>query len=253
MGAVAVLKVGSTTTVLLAAKSLENPIKNWSTTMNLMSSDRDRLLKTVLDQAHWELQALGSPPTLVAGGEVLRRFPSLVAIIRAFGWPLWVPSGIEEGQIAWLGVKSKYPAARWVVDVGGGSTEFISSQNIFSIPVGVASANRLKEVVWPPMDAARPILIGGTAEIVAQSAGSPIISRERFRELKGMVSKFGDLPGVVLDPARQVLVPGALMLLDSLWSHYRWESVQVASRGFTAGLWLVASLGRGGSQVAHGA
>jgi exopolyphosphatase/guanosine-5'-triphosphate,3'-diphosphate pyrophosphatase len=67
--------------------------------------------------------------------------PSSWKAEAALGFPIEVIAGREEARLIYLGVAHTLPnpqTRQLVVDIGGGSTEFIIGQNIKPIRTGVA-------------------------------------------------------------------------------------------------------------------
>jgi exopolyphosphatase/guanosine-5'-triphosphate,3'-diphosphate pyrophosphatase len=95
----------------------------------------------------------GLAPTAVraVATNVFRAAPNANAFIpqaeRALGFPIEIVSGIEEARLIYLGVSHALPAStarRLVVDIGGGSTEFIIGRGfeplrLESLPIGCVS------------------------------------------------------------------------------------------------------------------
>lgn len=241
MRPIAVIKIGTTSTVLLVASSLKDPLVREQTVVDLMAADRVKMLTEVLERFDRLLRPWGNLKVLVAGGEALRIFPHLQNAVAHRPWPLWRLTAVEEGRLTYAAVKAADPHAEVVVDLGGGSLELITATKTYSFPWGAARPGPDPGTKWPPLPLGRAVLVGGTAVLASRLLGRQEVTAE---DLKGLIlSPPG--PQALGDPVRARIFPQGLNILNTLVSHYRWPCLTVTSVGLTEGLWLAASLGRG--------
>ncbi|PSR20734.1 MAG: hypothetical protein C7B45_13685 [Sulfobacillus acidophilus] len=243
----AVVKVGSTSTTLLLAERLDSPLRRAQELVDLFSEDGIARITAMAQEWSAYLGSLGVR-VLAAGGEATRTNPALERQLQQFFPNWWHLTGTMEGRLAWLAVKSRHPAAELVIDIGGGSTEIISSRIAWTFPVG-ATRFDAKTINWPPLDHfAPPVVIGGTAVTLAQWAACLQLDRLTVKRMHEQLTyspeKFQNM-----EPMRRKILPTGLALLDSVLAHGRWNQFQVSPRGLTEGLWIAASLGRGGSNL----
>lgn len=255
---VTVVKIGSTTLSLLSAMRLSAPIKREQAVLHLIRRTPEDAAAAVRRQVEaWsrDLGALGR--FLAGGGQVLRERPEL---LQQMPWPVWAPSGHEEARLAWLAVAAATrEESPLVVDIGGGSTELVSSRVSYSLPIGVGRAGQF---TWPEAGlSGRVTLVGGLGHVLGilsgHGPGEPISARAVAR-LGGEIRKqsTAELVGRGVGADRAPLVPRGLEILSSLLATYGWDSLAWADRGLLEGLWLAASLGRGrqaGPRLDHGA
>lgn len=238
--AASIIKLGTTTSVLFVAPQLDTPWARDYQTVNLLREDAegrlDQLLgrwRDLLTRHHW-------PAPLVAGGEGLRMRPQLVSVVQRYFDDWWPLDGRLEGRLAWIGVKAQHPDLDVLLDIGGGSTECVTPRDSWSI-----SAGALRPQVdwsWPPLSDHPPVVIGGTAGVLAQLWNRPVITREHIARVS---ERRHDLANW-LTPERQALFQGGVIVLERFWDHYGWPFVRLSERGLLEGLWLTRSLGRKG-------
>lgn len=239
---IAIMKVGSTSTTLLVAETLGHPVTRHQRLFDL--SRRDDQTALLSQAARWREEALayGSEP-LAAGGEKVRQNPWLENELRQTFPDWWSLNAHMEGRIAYLGVKAEDDLCDGVIDIGGGSTEIITSTHTWSFPVGAASPGR--QFSWPQLSPLlHPVFVGGTAVALARWAKSFRVTRDT---LETMLSNIKRDPQAFseIDPLRLRLLPQGLSLMLSLAEHTGCDSLTISERGLSEGLWLVASLGRG--------
>jgi hypothetical protein len=239
----AIVKFGSTSTVLLVAERLDKPLLQKQAMIDLFSEDGIARVIAMAQQWGAALSAQGVV-AWAAGGEATRANAELERQLRRVFPNWWHLTGTLEGRLAWLAVKSGHPAAELVIDIGGGSTEIISSRAVWTFPVGAARFDA-RVMVWPSLDQfAPPVVIGGTALTLARWAGRLTLDRSALQRMRDQLAlspeKFQDM-----DAMRRKILPAGLALLDSVLQHGGWTRFEVSPRGLTEGLWIAASLGRG--------
>lgn len=242
MRAVAVIKLGSTSSRLVVASRLTRPLADEYQMLSLMAADAEETLNLLLADWHQRLARWQVSP-LVAGGEALRRRPHLIRVIQRYFSRVWWLDGPTEGRLAWMGVVSANPSAGVVIDVGGGSTEVVTSRASWSFPVGAATLPQ--SVVWPEIRVAHPVFVGGTARVLGEWCGGSRFTREDVHRLSDVAEGVEKVPGLSLDPGRLPLLTQGLAVIDEMMAHSGWSAATGASQGLTEGLWLAASLGRG--------
>ncbi len=242
MSAVAVLKIGSTTTSLLVAKSLSTPLAFEQYVINLFEPGAEERLGNIIAYFTQIVDTLGCKRRIAAGGQALREFPNLRNPFDRWHWALWLPDGSMEGRLSWFALKAQEPEMDWLLDIGGGSTELASAKRTISLPIGAATPNTA--VDWPEdIHAEAPYVIGGTAHAVSILAGRPII---QLATVKRLAREMKDNPKRLefMDSMRRKVFPQGLAVIGEVMEHYRWSEVRYSPHGFLEGIWLAASLGR---------
>lgn len=238
----AIIKFGSTSTTLLIAERVDRPIVRHQHLLDLLSpAGRHRVL-TLARQLRMTAEYHAANP-LAAGGEALRRDPDIEKALAEIFPHWWHLSADMEGRLAWLAVKSRHSACDLVVDLGGGSTEFIAPSQVWSIPEGAAQ---------PPYNAplpsvrsfGRPVFIGGTAVALKRWIGRDRLTSADAHVMREALQHSPDeFPHI--DNLRLRILPRGLDLLARIVEDMGWNEFEVSERGLTEGLWLAASLGRG--------
>jgi exopolyphosphatase/pppGpp-phosphohydrolase len=241
----AVIKLGSTTSVVLVAARLAEPQWREYRTLNLLTPSGASQLPELLKRWDKQLTQMGALTPLVAGGEAFRRHPELVPIVTNHFSRWWNLTGVQEGRLAWIGVKAADPAADVVVDIGGGSTEMVTATQTYSMPIGAARPNA--QVVWPALPRGRPVLVGGTAVVLSRVFGADTVDSDSIRDLGRHAASPAWRALVAREagsPQRADLFWGGLQCLLQLLAVQAWTAVTISPRGLLEGLWLIASLGR---------
>lgn len=248
---VGVVKIGSTTVSALAAERLSDPAFRRAHGLSLIRMSpafAQRALHETLSEFQQAFRQLGVQRSLIAGGEVLRRKPELSPS------PAWILSAEEEGRLAWAGVQAQHHHPICLVDIGGGSTELVSTRRAVSIPVGVESPPASLSNDWPDLHAEFggqcAILVGGTAYAIATLVGiesESLTTPDRLlNQLKGYAQWSPErLMAQGISELRARLLPRGMELVSALLSVYPFQTVGWSPRGLLEGLWLAASLGRG--------
>lgn len=241
MRTVAVIKIGTTTSVMLAGADLTTACLRRQRLANLLGPDRSETLATVLADFSRELVGITGRRPLVAGGEAFRLHRDLAATAARQGFPVWTLTPEQEGRLCYAAVKAVKPDTRLVVDLGGGSTELAMADAVWSLPLGAARSETPEHAAIAPARAQRPVWVGGTAVLTAQLLGTRSVSLESLRHLAQA------LPALApdLDPLRRELYPHGLGLMIALAARYQWQNLAICERGLSEGLWLAACLGRG--------
>ncbi len=245
MKTVAVIKIGSTSTTLLVAADLDHVLERQQRIVNLYSACGPGMLGEVLGEYADLADRCHATFRLAAGGEGLRQHQELPQLIRSHGWPYWGVDGQLEGQLTWSAVKALKAEAKWVWDIGGGSTELCSANAVYSIPVGAAHPGVAS---WPDVEnMGVPVVVGGTAHALYKILGEEKMTSESIDAVQRQLRSHPDLLAAMGETRRKIL-PAGLNILRELMEIYRCEEVTFSSRGFLEGLWLAASLGKGRAQ-----
>ncbi|MDA8193170.1 MAG: hypothetical protein M0Z53_04105 [Thermaerobacter sp.] len=242
MRTVAVIKIGTTTSVMLAGADLTTACLRRQRLANLLGSDRSETLARVLADFSRELAGIPGRRPLVAGGEAFRLHPELAAVAARQGFPVWTLTPEQEGGLCYAAVKAVKPDTRLVVDLGGGSTELATADAVWSLPLGAARSASPEHAAIAAAGAQRPVWVGGTAVLTARLLGTRSVSLQALRHLAQ------SLPAALppdLDPLRRELYPHGLGLMIALAARYEWQNLAICERGLSEGLWLAACLGRG--------
>ncbi|HEX9180124.1 MAG TPA: exopolyphosphatase [Burkholderiales bacterium] len=232
----------------------------------------------------------GLPPHAVraVGTNTLRVAKNAPQFLRraqaALGFPIEVIAGREEARLIYVGVAHELPASdekRLVMDIGGGSTEFIIGTRFkphkmeslymgcvsFSLryfPGGRISKSNMKQAEIAARSELQTITaefsngewerafgssgtvraIGEILEFIGVEAGA--ITRDGLRELRDILLRAGDtdhldLPGVRSD--RAPILPGGFAILHSAFSELGIERMTPASGALRQGV-LYDLLGR---------
>lgn len=202
----------------------------------------------------------------------------------ALGFPIEVIAGREEARLIYLGVSHSLPATderRLVVDIGGGSTEFIvgegfKPQQLDSLYMGCVSFTRqyfkdgkLSKSAFKQAElAARTELqhivsdfsrgnwqqaVGssGSARALAQvlqlnGLANGDITLEGLERLRAQLIKAGDITGTTLQglrPDRASVFPGGLAIMSAVMAELNVEHMDVAEGAMREGI-LYDMLGR---------
>lgn len=201
----------------------------------------------------------------------------LAAAQHALGFPIEIIAGKEEARLIYLGVSHSLPSSRdkrLVVDIGGGSTEFVigaghSPKQMESLFMGCVSFSRrffpdgniTKTNLLEAELAARSEILtiasdfcdghwkqaigsSGTARALAEileqngySSGG--ITQEGLARLRGQMLKAGDarkLQLAGLSPDRIPVLAGGFAIMNSIFSELRVQHMQVATGALREGV-----------------
>lgn len=246
MRPIGVIKIGTSHTAMLAALELSAPLIRRGRLIDLRDPSTWNTLTQTMTEYTRLMEDLGVHFGVVSGGEALRENGLLRQHIQDLGLPFWPVSPILEGRLTWLAVRSEIPDISTIIDVGGGSTEVVTEQAVYSLAVGATRVPQ--EMQWPPLGGrgGTTALVGGTASALEMLAGEPVISRERLLSLLNSILLDDGEPIVLknLNAARQRLVVGGSRVIRALLEVLDSPRFVMAHRGFLEGLWLAASLGK---------
>jgi exopolyphosphatase/guanosine-5'-triphosphate,3'-diphosphate pyrophosphatase len=220
----------------------------------------------------------------VVGTEPMRRAADAGRVIHGagrLGIPIHVLDHEEEGILTLLGATAGEPLARdvVVVDIGGGSTEFVVGAPdhppvVTGVRIGAARLTQRHVTHDPPTDhevesmlddarrllAAAPdaapselIAVGGTAsnlrKLVTGDPVDPVLTR---REVQVGLEVFTELPAAALterylvNPVRSRILPAGACIMSAVLDRYGAERVRVSEAGIREGtLFAVARAGAG--------
>jgi exopolyphosphatase/guanosine-5'-triphosphate,3'-diphosphate pyrophosphatase len=234
------------------------------------------------------LRGLDRHAVRAVGTNTLRVAKNAKAFLKraraALGFPIEVIAGREEARLIFIGVQHGLPPLkdeRLVVDIGGGSTEFIigsklKPQRLESLFMGcvsfslryfadgkltraafkraeIAARNELQPIVsrFSRRHWSEAIGSSGTARALAEIAqangfGDGTITQAALEKLRASMTRAGDAEHLVLNgirPDRVPVLPGGLAILSAVLSELDIPQMTVASGGMREGL-LYDLLGR---------
>jgi exopolyphosphatase / guanosine-5'-triphosphate,3'-diphosphate pyrophosphatase len=234
------------------------------------------------------LRGLDRHAVRAVGTNTLRVAKNAKAFLKraraALGFPIDVIAGREEARLIFIGVQHGLPPVkeeRLVVDIGGGSTEFIIgsklkpgrleslymgcvSYSLRYFPDGrltraafkraeIAARNELQPIVsqFSARHWSEAIGSSGTARALAEIAqanglGDGTITPASLEKLRASMTRAGDIGHLDLTgirPDRVPVLPGGLAILIAVLSELRIPQMTIASGGMREGL-LYDLLGR---------
>ena len=222
-------------------------------------------------------RALGAVRLAFVGTEPLRRARDAAVaaaeVERLSGVPLLALSHEEEGWLTALGVTGGRPVSRrmLVVDVGGGSSEFVlvspaEEPRVWALPLGSArlterfvrhdppTATELVELRAaarevldgaPAAEADELVAVGGTADnlvrIAPAAATDQLLDRSQLAAALAALAVdpaavFGARHG--LNPRRTPLLPAGAAILEAVLRRYRADHLRASEAGIREGLVL---------------
>lgn len=208
----------------------------------------------------------------------------LVDAQAALGFPIEVIAGREEARLIYLGVAHTLPNPRTrqlVVDIGGGSTEFIIGSNfqphqLESLYMGcvsyslrffpdgrvdkrrmkeaeLAARNELQTIVQTYRESGWEEAVGssGTAKAIADllelnGLGQGDITREGLEQLRGLLLRSGDPARLALEgmrPDRVPVLPGGIAIMSAVFAEFDLERMTFSEGALRLGV-LYDLLGR---------
>lgn len=220
---------------------------------------------------------LGAASVTIVGTEPMRRAHDAATVIRAVEARADVPFHVleheEEGQLNLLGVTLGHPleAEMLVVDVGGGSSEFVDVRpdghvSASGLSLGAARLTLEHVVADPPTaeeiealrDAVRLVLasapdiapgevvaVGGTAtnllRLLPDAALDRLITRTRLAVALEVMLREPSLEIAnrhTMRPARARILPAGAVIMDAILERYDAGALRVAEEGMREGLAL---------------
>ena len=195
----------------------------------------------------------------------------------ALGFPIEVIAGREEARLIYIGVQHSLPRSRerrLVVDVGGGSTEFVIgagytpaklaslymgcvSYSLRYFPDGKITKAAMKQAELAARNELQPLVAGYSAKHWQQAVGSSGTIRaiaeiaqangytdgpltpDGIEKLRASIIKAGSIERAELDglkPDRVPVLPGGLAILNAVLSELRIEELTVASGAMREGV-----------------
>lgn len=241
-----------------------------------------------LERFGQRLRDMNARRVRVVGTNTLRKARRKGAFLdrarEALGHPIEIISGVEEARLIYLGVAHTTPSEggrRLVVDIGGGSTEFIIGESLTAkrldslyigcvsmsaqhFPDGVITEKRMKRARTSAQLEIEPVMArfsrsewdtafgaSGTMRsvsevLVARGAPNGNITREGIDWLLGECLRAGEtgklkLPGLATE--RQEILPGGLAIMVEIFDMLGIESMRIADGALREGL-LYDLLGR---------
>jgi exopolyphosphatase/guanosine-5'-triphosphate,3'-diphosphate pyrophosphatase len=225
-------------------------------------------VRNVLSDYRRELERLGAERALTIGTSAVRDAENGEAFLGeiewSYGFATRLVTGEEEAELTLRGVATGRPLdeGTLVLDVGGGSTELITTTQRTSIDVGSvrlterhlhsdppareeleAAAREVRELL-PPLEPAAAIGVAGTITTLAALERSSSISREGVeRQLERLaflpLSERRELPG--LDPERAPVIVGGVLIVREVLDRYGLERLEASERDLLDGAALEAA------------
>ena len=226
-------------------------------------------------------RGLGVGRITVAGTEPMRRAADAAMVVRAVeeraGVPFHVLDHDEEGLLTLLGVTMGRPVRSeiLVVDIGGGSTEFVDvaadgSVAAKGLPLGAARLTRDLALGDPPSPAelerlrtrvreilldapdVRPVeitAVGGTAgnllKLLPATAVDRVLTRRRLTVDLAMLSVERSTEAAmrhVIRPERARILPAGSIIVDAILERYGLDRLGVSEEGMREGLALAVAV-----------
>jgi exopolyphosphatase/pppGpp-phosphohydrolase len=223
---------------------------------------------------------LGASAVTLVGTEPLRRALDAATVIgeveaRA-GVPFHVLEHEEEGRLNLLGVTLGHPLAAemLVVDVGGGSSEFVdvrpdgvvsasglplgaarlTLEHVHSDPPAAAEIEALRAAVRGILESAPDaapreiVAVGGTASnllrLMLSAALDRLLTRQRLAVALELLTTERSLDVAdrhLIRPARARILPAGAIIMDAILERYDIDSLRVAEEGLREGLALATA------------
>ena len=225
-------------------------------------------VRNVLSDYRRELERLGAERVLAIATSAVRDAENGEAFLGeiewSYGFTTRLVTGDEEAALTLSGVATgrRLGEGTLVLDVGGGSTELITTSQRTSIDVGSvrlterhlhsdpptrgeleAAAREVIELL-PPLEPAAAIGVAGTITTLAALEGSPQLSREAVeRQLERLASlplaERRELPG--LEPERAPVILGGAVIVREVLDRYGLDGLDVSERDLLHGAALEAA------------
>ena len=231
------------------------------------------------------LQDIPSSQIRAVGTKTLRSIKHANQFIaraeKAIGSSIQIISGYEEARLVYAGLANTVineKDKRIVIDIGGGSTEFIIGKGydphlLESLPLGcvtftenyikkygginkrsmraayLAASSELEEIRNQYLSLGWSITLGtsGTmkaiAQLVADSDGGAVITRDSLSALISETIKFGELPEADIPKLRREVLPAGLAILQAIFDELNIETLHVADATLKEGL-IYDTIGR---------
>lgn len=199
---------------------------------------------------------------------------------RALGFPIQIISGYEEARLIYQGLAHTTESdhqRRLVIDIGGGSTEFVigqdhktsqmeslnfgcvvySEQYLTNVKVTekslrkayLAASDELEVILKPFLKQGWEIVYGtsGTmrsiAELINKDGGGGLISRESLKQLIKSTIEEGGISNDNLPKLRRDVLPAGLAILKAIFDQLKIEAIHVADATLKEGL-IYDTIGR---------
>jgi exopolyphosphatase/guanosine-5'-triphosphate,3'-diphosphate pyrophosphatase len=225
-------------------------------------------VRNVLSDYRRELERLGAERVLAIATSAVRDAENGEAFLGeiewSYGFTTRLVTGDQEAELTLRGVATDRLLAggTLVLDVGGGSTELITTSQRTSIDVGSvrlterhlhsdppargeleAAAREVRELL-PPLEPEAAIGVAGTITSLAALAGRPQLSREAVeRQLERLASlplaERRELPG--LEPERAPVIVGGAVIVREVLDRYGLDALEVSERDLLHGAALEAA------------
>ncbi len=240
---------------------------------------REELVAALVGYAETARQ-LGASRITVVGTEPMRRADDAATIVNAVEMRARVPLHIldhdEEGLLMLLGVTKGRPITSnlLVVDVGGGSTEFVvvdpaGHEHAMGLALGAARLTRdlvrsdppslaelealkvrVREILVdaPGVNPGEIVAVGGTAsnllKLLPATALDRVLTRRRLTVALAMLTVERSLEAAerhLVRPARARILPAGAIIVDAILERYGADRLRVSEEGIREGLALAAA------------
>lgn len=250
----------------------------------LKSDAQDRAI-ACLERFAERLRDIPSPQIRVVGTKTLRVAINSKDFLRraenALGAPIQIISGYEEARLVYAGLAHSVTndhSQRLVIDIGGGSTEFIIGQNdspqlMESLDLGcvtysenfffhsggvsaktikcayVAACTELEQIRKNYIRTGWKIAYGtsGTmraiAELLTAQDGGAVITKPSLDELVNTVVKQGGINSKSLPELRKQVLPAGLAILQAILDQLKLDKIHIADATLKDGL-IYDTIGR---------
>ena len=234
-------------------------------------------VRNVLSDYRRELEQLGAERVLAIGTSAVRDAENGEAFLGeiewSYGFTTRLVTGDEEAELTLRGVATGRPLdeGTLVLDVGGGSTELITTTERTSIDVGsvrlterhlhsdpsapaaLAAAAREVRKLLPPLEPTGAIGVAGTITTLAalELGGydpervhgfqlSRAAAEQQLERLASLpLSERRELPG--LEPERAPVIVGGAVIVCTVLDHYGLQGLEVSERDLLHGAALEAA------------
>jgi exopolyphosphatase / guanosine-5'-triphosphate,3'-diphosphate pyrophosphatase len=207
-------------------------------------------VRNVLSDYRRELEGLGAERTLAIATSAVRDAENGEAFLGevewSYGFATRLLTGDEEARMTLRGI-GPLDAATVVIDIGGGSTELITSTFHTSLDVGcvrlterhgddfAAMAADVRSVL-PELRADRAVNVDGTTAELAHVLGGEVTRAGIDRLLGAPID-----PGTLYEPERAAVLPAGMVILREVLDQLGLDRTRPSSRDILNGVALAAA------------
>jgi exopolyphosphatase/guanosine-5'-triphosphate,3'-diphosphate pyrophosphatase len=222
-------------------------------------------VRNALTEFRRELEALGAERTLAVATSAVRDAENGEAFLGevewSYGFATRLLSGDEEADLTRRGLGA-IEAGTLVLDVGGGSTELITTDTRVSLDIGsvrvterylhgdpplpeeLAEAAQAVAVMLPPLEVERVIGVAGTVAQLILLAGTDDLHRAT---VEGLLDGLSSMPlaereqVLNLDPKRAPVIVGGALIVREVLKRYALDRMHFSVRDLLDGAALEAA------------